>query len=207
MNHQHLHPARMHKITLNYVHCHRDIMNSTEQASSKGSYEMPGAPQLLASLTPPSALASASPLWQQATQFETQAHNQPAPCIFIIDDSPTICIIVETVLQTSGYKVYSFQNGPDALKWLEQPGACPPDLLLVDIHLPRIDGFEVIRRFKSQPTCTNSISIILSRYDNLINQIKGNLVGVQAYITKPFTTQTLLKTIRTHLSNDQIKPA
>lgn len=205
MNHQHLRPSQIHKVTLNYARHQRDAVSSIEQVSGKESSDMLMAIHPVANLTSLAALAS--PLWQSAPQHEeTQAHNQASPCIFIIDDSPTICIIVETVLQSAGYKVCSFQNGIDALQWLEQPGAQAPDLLLVDIHLPKIDGFEVIRRFKAQPSCANSISIILSRYDSLVNQIKGNLVGVQGYITKPFTTQTLLKTIHTYLPNDQIKP-
>jgi twitching motility two-component system response regulator PilG len=127
--------------------------------------------------------------------------------ILVIDDSPTIRKIVEMALQREGYEVMSFHDGIDAMKWLATPGSRIPDLIVVDISLPKMDGYEIIRRFRANPRFANTICMILSRHDKVEDKLKGRSAGANAYITKPFTIQELLATIRTQITGASVSDA
>ncbi len=120
--------------------------------------------------------------------------------ILVIDDSAVVRRITETALRRAGYETRSFQDGIDAMKWLAEPGSKTPDLIFVDIGLPKMDGYEVIRTFKARPRFVDTTCVILSRRDGMVDKLKGRLAGAKAYMTKPFTTQTLLMTVQTHIS-------
>jgi len=140
---------------------------------------------------------------QDGRHFLTPA----AKSILVIDDSPTIRKIVEMALCREGYEVKSFNDGIDAMKWLATPGSRIPDLVVVDISLPKLDGYEVIRRFRANPRFANTTCIILSRHDGVEDKLKGKSAGANAYVTKPFTIQELLATIRTHIMGASVNGA
>ncbi|SRR6266567_3848135 len=71
--------------------------------------------------------------------------------VMVIDDSPTIRKILETCLHRAGYEVKSFQDGIEALHWCGAPEARVPALVLVDVGLPKLDGYDAIRHFKAKP--------------------------------------------------------
>lgn len=79
------------------------------------------------------------------------------------------------------------------------PGARIPELVIVDLGLPKLDGYEIIRLLKARPALENTVLVILSARDGILNRIKGRLVGAHAYLTKPFRTQTILEVIQMHL--------
>ena len=118
-----------------------------------------------------------------------------AKYIVVIDDSPTIRMIIEMALCRAGYQVMSFHDGFEVLKWFAQQGARVPDLLVVDVELPKVDGYEVIQRLRANPKLANTQCIILSQRDGVLDKVKGRLVGARAYITKPFNIQELLATV------------
>jgi twitching motility two-component system response regulator PilG len=137
----------------------------------------------------------------------TQDHPTFSPAIksvFVIDDSATIRKITETVLQQAGYETRSFRDGVEAMKWFAKPGSQPPDLILVDIGLPKMDGYEVIRTIKARPRFANTICIVLSGRDSTVDKLKGRLAGAKAYVTKPFTPQILLTAVRAHLTSETV---
>ena len=119
--------------------------------------------------------------------------------VMVIDDSPTICKILETCLHRAGYEVKSFGDGVEALLWLNAAQARIPALIFVDLGLPKLDGYEVIRLLKARPVLASSVLVILSRRDGVLDHLKGRLVGAHAYLTKPFKTQQILAVIQTHL--------
>src|SRR5438477_390642 len=119
--------------------------------------------------------------------------------VMIIDDSPTIRKIVETCLRREGFHVIGFADGVEALKWLVSPHARVPDLLLLDINLPKMDGYEIARHLKGKPQYKNIVIVMLTRRDGLIDRLKGRLAGVQGYVTKPFKTQYLVSVVASHL--------
>ena len=116
--------------------------------------------------------------------------------IMVIDDSPTVCKILEVSLHREGYKVRSFHDGIMALQYLALPHACIPHLIFLDLSLPRIDGYEVLKHLKAKPQCSETVMIIISRRDGLLDRLKGRLAGARTYLTKPFKTQDVLAVVQ-----------
>jgi twitching motility two-component system response regulator PilG len=127
-------------------------------------------------------------------------HSPSAISIFVIDDSPTIRKVIEIALRWEGYEVTCFRDGIEAMKWLTTPGVRPPDLMLVDIGLPKMDGYEVIRRFRANPRFANTRCLILSGRDGVVDKLNAGQVGVHAYVPKPFTIQELITAVRTNIA-------
>jgi twitching motility two-component system response regulator PilG len=119
--------------------------------------------------------------------------------VMIIDDSATVRKIVETCLKREGFEVKGFSDGVEAMFWFTQPNSRIPDLVLLDIGLPKMDGYEVARRLKSKPPFANTVIIMLSRRDGVIDKLKGRLAGAKDYITKPFKTQEIVTLVESYL--------
>ena len=121
--------------------------------------------------------------------------------IMVIDDSPTVRKIIETCLRRENFDVRSFTDGVEAMRWITNDSdARVPDLVLLDINLPKMDGYEVARRFKTKSIFNNTIIIMLSRRDSVIDRLKGRLAGAKDYITKPFKTQEIVAIIQEQLN-------
>jgi DNA-binding response OmpR family regulator len=119
--------------------------------------------------------------------------------VLVIDDSITICKIIEVCLHRAGYEVKCFPDGVQAMQWLHSGEARTPDLIFVDLGLPKMDGYSVIRHFRAEPAFGQTIFVIISRRDGKIDKLKGRLVGAHAYLTKPFKTAELLAIVQSHL--------
>ena len=119
--------------------------------------------------------------------------------VMVIDDSATVRKIVETCLGREGFDVQGFQDGVEAIRWLSGPQARIPDLVILDIGLPKMDGYEVARRLKTKPQFSNTVIVMLSRRDGVIDKLKGRLAGAKDYLTKPFKTQEVISVIESHL--------
>jgi twitching motility two-component system response regulator PilG len=124
-----------------------------------------------------------------------------AQLVMVIDDSLVIRKIVETCLHRAGYEVKSFADGVEALCWLNTTEARIPDLVVVDLGLPRLDGYQVIQQIKARPVLERTRLVILSRRDGILDRLKGRLVGAHAYLTKPFKTDQLVAVIQTSLGD------
>lgn len=122
------------------------------------------------------------------------------PMILVIDDSPTVRKIVEITLQRKGYVVKSFPDGVEAMRTLQQPGAQLPDFVILDIDLPKMNGYEIARYLRSKPDWKQVPMMMLSRFNGVVDRLKARLAGVQLYLTKPVTTQQLLQTVEEALS-------
>ncbi len=129
-----------------------------------------------------------------------------AQLVMVIDDSLVNRMIVETCLHRAGYQVESFPDGVEALCWLNTTGARIPDLVVVDLGLPRLDGYQVIQQIKVRPALEHTRLVILSRRDGVLDRIKGRLAGAHAYLTKPFETDQLVAVIQTSLGNTVPSP-
>jgi CheY-like chemotaxis protein len=119
--------------------------------------------------------------------------------VMVIDDSPTVRKIVETCLKREGFAVAAFADGIEALQSLTLPQARIPDLVVLDIGLPKMDGYEIARRLKTKPQFSNTIIIMLSRHDGIIDRLKGRLAGAREYLIKPFKTQDFINVIKSYL--------
>ena len=124
---------------------------------------------------------------------------EDAPSILVIDDSLVMRKILETCLRREGYEVTSFEDPVVALRerFVTQQVALP-DLLVVDIGLPHIDGYDVMRRFRKKHKQTPIIAI--SGRDGVLDRLKARLAGANVYLTKPFRTQELVALVQQLLS-------
>ncbi len=112
------------------------------------------------------------------------------PKIMIVDDDPNIALLLElTLKKDSGFEVVKFINGQDALDNIEKE---KPDLILLDVMMPGLDGYEVCRRIKSSEKTRYVSVIILSAKRELEDKIKGMSIGADDYIVKPFNPEELL---------------
>ncbi len=128
-------------------------------------------------------------------------HDMPrqSPCVVCVDDSPTVRKILETCLSREGFAVHTFPDGVEMMRWLTGPQGRIPNLVILDICLPKMDGYEVAKRLKTKACCTHSIIVMLSRRDSIIDRLKGRLAGASVYLSKPFKTQELVSVVKTPL--------
>jgi twitching motility two-component system response regulator PilG len=120
--------------------------------------------------------------------------------VMIVDDSLIVRKIIETSLKREGFESISFSDGIEVLRAItEQRLRRIPDLVVLDIGLPKMDGYEFARRLKSKPQFNHTVIIMLTSHDGVIDRLKGRLAGAKEYITKPFRTQDVISAIHTHL--------
>ncbi len=119
--------------------------------------------------------------------------------ILVIDDSNTICEVIKVSLQREGYEVMCCDKGETALNWLASSEARVPDLILVDLNLPQMDGYSVIERLRTQQVFKSTPIVIISRHNGVLDKLKGRLVGANGHMVKPFTTGELISVVQNQL--------
>ena len=115
--------------------------------------------------------------------------------IMVIDDSSTIRRSAEIFLGQAGYQVVLAEDGFDALAKMNDHR---PALIFCDILMPRLDGYQTCALIKKSVKFHTTPVIMLSSKDGLFDRARGAIVGSDAYLTKPFTKDSLLKTVREH---------
>lgn len=113
--------------------------------------------------------------------------------IMVIDDSSTIRRSAEIFLGQAGYHVVLAEDGFDALAKMNDH---KPALIFCDILMPRLDGYQTCALIKKSAKFHTTPVIMLSSKDGLFDRARGAMVGSNAYLTKPFTKDSLLKTVR-----------
>jgi twitching motility two-component system response regulator PilG len=116
--------------------------------------------------------------------------------ILVIDDSKTIRRTAETLLSKEGCTVFTAVDGFDALSKIADH---KPDLIFVDIMMPRLDGYQTCSLIKHNRNFKNTPVIMLSSKDGLFDRARGRIVGSEQYLTKPFTRDELLGAITTQV--------
>ena len=117
--------------------------------------------------------------------------------ILVIDDSKTIRRTAETLLAKEGCEVYTAVDGFDALSRIADHR---PDIIFVDIMMPRLDGYQTCSLIKHNRVFKDTPVIMLSSKDGLFDRARGRLVGSEQYLTKPFTKDELLGAIQSHVA-------
>ncbi len=112
--------------------------------------------------------------------------------ILVVDDSKTIRRTAETLLSKEGCQVFTAIDGFDALSKIADH---QPDLIFVDIMMPRLDGYETCSLIKHNKMFKKTPVIMLSSKDGLFDRARGRIVGSEQYLTKPFTKDELLGAI------------
>ena len=117
--------------------------------------------------------------------------------ILVVDDSKTIRRTAETLLTKEGCQVFTAIDGFDALSKIADH---QPDLIFVDIMMPRLDGYETCSLIKHNKMFRETPVIMLSSKDGLFDRARGRIVGSEQYLTKPFTKDELLGAISNQIN-------
>ncbi len=112
--------------------------------------------------------------------------------ILIVDDEPNIVLSLEFLLRQQGYAVSVVADGEAALAAV---AAAPPDLVLLDVMLPGIDGYEVCRRLRELPELAGLKIILLTARGRDAERVRGLAEGADLYVTKPFSTRDLMAAV------------
>ena len=116
--------------------------------------------------------------------------------VMVIDDSKTIRRTAETLLKKEGCTVVTATDGFEALAKIADE---KPDIIFVDIMMPRLDGYQTCALIKNNQVFKETPVIMLSSKDGLFDRARGRIVGSDKYLTKPFTKDELLGAIREHV--------
>lgn len=142
--------------------------------------------------------------------YENSAHDTAGPAvarrpvqgkrntkkILVVDDSPTTRKVVVLTLKQKGYAIVEAQDGLEALSKIDEER---PDLILLDIILPKMDGYRILSIVKENKELRDIPVIMLTSKDGIINKVKGKLAGSAAYLTKPFEPKELIETVHKHI--------
>ena len=116
--------------------------------------------------------------------------------VLVIDDSKTIRRTAETLLKKEGCEVVTAVDGFEALAMIADHR---PDIIFVDIMMPRLDGYQTCALIKHNAMFKSTPVIMLSSKDGLFDRARGRIVGSEQYLTKPFTKDELLGAIQNHV--------
>ena len=147
-------------------------------------------------------LSQTNDYWETRHQFEhvTASANQDktkAEVILIVDDTPDNLLVLFSYLEEQGFKVLLAEDGESALQIAQSQ---TPDLILLDVLMPNIDGFETCRRLKAKPSTKEIPVIFLTALSETVNKVQGFKLGGVDYVTKPWEQEEILARIQTHLN-------
>ena len=120
--------------------------------------------------------------------------------IMVVDDNPDIITIVRTILEGKGFNVLSASSGPECLDSVKSQ---KPDLIVLDIMMPEMDGLEVLTRLKSTSEFNNIPVVLLTAKVQYEDVLGGYKLGADYYITKPFTSTQLINGINLLLGENK----
>jgi len=124
------------------------------------------------------------------------ASDQAGSKVMVIDDSQTIRRTAETLLAREGYAVITASDGYEALGKIVDHS---PDVIFIDIMMPRLDGYQVCALIKGNPKFSATPVVMLSSKDGVFDRARGRIVGSDQYLTKPFTKDEILKAVKSYV--------
>ncbi len=122
--------------------------------------------------------------------------SQEQETLLLVDDNPTNLQVLYQTLEGRGYKLLLAKNGEDALNIAHK---IQPALVLLDIMMPGMDGYEVCRQIKNDPALCDTVVIFLSALDDVEDKVKGFAVGAVDYVAKPFQAEEVIARVETHI--------
>lgn len=123
------------------------------------------------------------------------------PTILVVDDEPALLRLMEFVLQKQGYAMITATNGDEALEMLN---AHHPDLVVLDIMMPRRDGYQVAEAIRANPALAATPIVMLSAKAQEEDIERGISVGVNTFITKPFAPENLTRVVAALLAGETV---
>lgn len=124
-----------------------------------------------------------------------------AHTVLVVDDSPTVRKLVTITLEKHGYQVVSAFDGVAAIKEI---AAHNPSLILMDVNMPRLDGYQLCKLVKKHDSTKHIPVVMLSGKDGMFDRLRGRLVGCSGYISKPFVPEVLLQAVEQHISGSAL---
>ncbi len=119
--------------------------------------------------------------------------------VLLVDDEPNIILSLEFLIEQAGYEARVARDGDAALKSIEER---KPDLILLDVMLPKRDGFDVCERIRANPAWNDIRIVMLTAKGQDSEREKGLALGADAYITKPFSTREAMEQIKRFLDDE-----
>ncbi len=119
--------------------------------------------------------------------------------VLLVDDEPNIILSLEFLIEQAGYETRVARDGDAALKSIEER---KPDLVLLDVMLPKRDGFDVCERIRANPAWNDIRIVMLTAKGRDSEREKGLALGADAYITKPFSTREAMEQIKRFLDDE-----
>jgi twitching motility two-component system response regulator PilG len=119
--------------------------------------------------------------------------------ILVVDDSATVRKLISGKLEKSGHNVVCASDGVEALERMAEQ---IPDLVLLDITMPRMDGYEVCKQIRANSACSHVPVVMISGKDGFFDKVRGKMAGTTGYVTKPFGPETLMRALETYLLPD-----
>jgi DNA-binding response OmpR family regulator len=113
--------------------------------------------------------------------------------VLVVDDEPFICRSLSFVLRKDRYDVLEARDGEEALRVIR---AERPDLVFLDVMMPKVDGFQVVQQVRADPSLASVRIVLLTARGQETDRARGETVGVDAYITKPFSPTKILERAR-----------
>jgi sigma-B regulation protein RsbU (phosphoserine phosphatase) len=130
------------------------------------------------------------------------ALTPPAATILVVDDSPVNLQVLVRTLHGTGHRILAARDGRSALDILKR---ARPDLVLLDVMMPEMDGFDVCRAIKAGPEAQDTIVIFLSALGDVSDKVSGLALGAVDYITKPIQAEEVLARVATHLTRQHLE--
>ena len=134
--------------------------------------------------------------YQNMTPLYAQDHDYSKYLVLAVDDIPLNLLLVQKMLGRFNFRLKTAANGQQALDSVDEE---KPDLILLDLMMPGIDGFEVIRRLRANPATADIQIVILSALNSNEDIVKGFNVGANDFIMKPIIMEKLLSTVVTQM--------
>ena len=134
-------------------------------------------------------------------KLQDEAHESmvKGKTILVVDDSPTVRKLIAGKLEKCGHDVFCSSDGVEAMERLED---LRPDLILLDITMPRMDGYQVCKLIRGNAVTKDVPVIMISGKDGFFDKVRGRMAGTSGYITKPFGPETLMKAVESHLKGE-----
>lgn len=119
--------------------------------------------------------------------------------VLVVDDEPSIVLSLEFLMKEAGYAVRTATDGEAALAAIQES---PPDLVLLDVNLPKRNGYEVCEAVRANPAWKEVRILMLTAKGRDVERQKGIAMGADEYVTKPFSTHEVVNKVRTMLGDD-----
>ena len=138
----------------------------------------------------------------QGERESAPENARPAPQILLVDDNPTNLQVLYQTLEGSGYRLLAARSGKDAISIAQR---VVPDLILLDVMMPDMDGFETCARLKADPRTRDCAIIFLSALTEPSEKVRGLELGAVDFVNKPFQAEEVLARVRTHLTIRELR--